>query len=123
MSVPRRKQPCRIGYSGSIRHSLLVGLDGIMYGGRRRLLSVWGCVLLEARQLAVDRQCIQEHELRAVLVQKGCPDFDPAVLFAVVSAGDDRIDVATGCRHGGYKLVRGKVTFDYIENAITLSTW
>jgi hypothetical protein len=89
MSGSRRKQPCRIGDSGSTRHS-----QSSVWIGSRLLdadLFFWfGSTQL---QLAVDPQGSQEHGFRAVLVEKGGADLDPATLLVGGGAGDDGADV------------------------------
>jgi hypothetical protein len=65
--------------------SAVLSIPGVLFGfGRAELL------------LAADRQRIEEHGLRAILVQKGCTDLDPALLLAVTNAGDDGVDLAMG---------------------------
>lgn len=49
---------------------------------------------------------------RAVLVGEGDADLHPAVFLVHAGTGDDGVDFAIGFGHGGYKLVREKVTFD-----------
>jgi hypothetical protein len=52
-------------------------------------------------QLAVDRQCVKQHGFRAILVQKGGPNLDPAILLAVASASYDGVDFAMKVGHDG----------------------
>jgi hypothetical protein len=52
-------------------------------------------------QLAVDRQRIEEHGLRAILVEKGGADLHPAPFLVSAGIRNDRLDFAMGLGHGG----------------------
>lgn len=52
-------------------------------------------------QLAVDRQGMEDHRFRAILVGERDSDPDPTVFFVNACTGDDGVDFAIGFGHGG----------------------